>query len=161
VRNGAGRRLHQVFELSVLLKGAHALIECASGLALALIPTTALIGLARVLTQHELSEDPKDWIAGRLLTAAETFSVSTQHFYVFYLLSHGIVKLLLVAALLRGKLWAYPASLVALGLFAVYQIYRFSFTHSAGLVMLTLFDAVVLVLIWHEYRVVRRHAPGG
>jgi uncharacterized membrane protein len=40
---------------------------------------------------------------------AQGFSVGTQNFDVFYLLSHGIVKLFLVAALLKNKLWAYPA----------------------------------------------------
>ncbi|BCG83133.1 hypothetical protein MesoLj113b_66750 [Mesorhizobium sp. 113-3-3] len=48
---------------------------------------------------------------------ASNFSVSTQHFYAFYLLSHGIVKLALVVALLKNKLWAYPSSLIVLGLF--------------------------------------------
>ena len=61
----------------------------------------------------------------------------------------------MVAALLRNKLWAYPASLVVLGLFIVYQLYRFSDTHGAGLIILTAFDVVVMGLIWHEYRLVR------
>jgi uncharacterized membrane protein len=46
--------------------------------------------------------------------------------------------------------WSYPASLVALGAFMVYQIYRYSYTYSAGLLVLTVFDAIVMVLIWHE-----------
>jgi len=73
-------------------------------------------------------------------------------------LSHGIVKLALVAGLLANRLWAYPASLAVMSLFIVYQLYRFSFTHSAGLIVLSLFDGVVMVLIWHEYRLMRRHA---
>ena len=59
--------------------------------------------------------------------------------------------------LLRGKLWSYPASLIVLGLFIVYQLYRFSYTHGAGLVVFTVFDVFVMGLIWHEYRLVRRH----
>jgi uncharacterized membrane protein len=90
---------------------------------------------------------------------AQDFSVESKHFYAFYLLSHGLVKLLLVIGLLRGKFWSYPASLIVLGLFIVYQLYRFSFTHGIGLLLLTLFDVLVMVLIWHEYRLVRRHPP--
>jgi uncharacterized membrane protein len=65
----------------------------------------------------------------------------------------------LVVGLLRGKLWSYPASLAALGLFMVYQVYRYSYTHSFGLLVLTVFDAAVMVLIWHEWKIVRRHKP--
>jgi uncharacterized membrane protein len=36
------RRIHQIFEVSVLLKGAHALIECIGGLALALVSTSRI-----------------------------------------------------------------------------------------------------------------------
>jgi uncharacterized membrane protein len=123
------RRVHQIFEISVLLKGAHALIECTGGLALAFISTSTITGLVNALTQEELIEDPNDFVAGHLLNLAQNFTVSTQHFYAFYLLSHGIVKIFLVVGLLRKKLWAYPASLVVLGLFIAYQLYRFSYNH--------------------------------
>jgi uncharacterized membrane protein len=151
------RRVHQIFEISVLLKGAHALIECIGGLVLAFISTDAIKALVNALTQDELIEDPNDFVAGHLLRLAQDFTVSTQRFYAFYLLSHGIVKMFLVAGLLRNKLWAYPASLVVLGLFIVYQLYRFSYTHGAGLIVLTVFDVIVMGLIWHEYRLVSRH----
>lgn len=151
------RRIHRVFQVSVVLKGVHALIECASGIALALIGTNTISNLVNTLTQEELVEDPNDFIATHLLSWAQGFSVETRHFYAFYLLSHGIVKLFLVAGLLRNKLWAYPASLVVLGLFIVYQLYRFSYTHGFGLIVLTVFDVIVMGLIWHEYRLMRRH----
>ena len=88
---------------------------------------------------------------------AQDFSVATQHFYAFYLLSHGVVKLLLVAGLLRDKLWAYPASPVAMTLFIAYQLYRYSYTHGIGLLALTVFDLVVIWLVWHEWRARARH----
>jgi uncharacterized membrane protein len=74
---------------------------------------------------EELIEDPNDFVAIHLLSIAQNFTVGTQHFYAFYLLSHGVVKVFLVIGLLRNKLWAYPVSLVVLGLFIVYQLYRF------------------------------------
>ena|SRR5690242_17255769 len=151
------RRIHQIFELGVLLKGAHALIECIGGLALALVSTSAITGLVKSLTQDELIEDPNDVVGTHLLRLAQNFTVSSQHFYAFYLLSHGVIKAFLVVGLLRNKLWAYPASFVALGLFIVYQLYRFSYTHGVGLLVLTVFDVFVIWLIWHEYRLVRRH----
>jgi uncharacterized membrane protein len=151
------QRIHRIFEVSVLLKGAHAVIECLGGLALALASTTSIVGWVNRLTQDELIEDPNDFIATHLLSMAQEFSVNTKNFYAFYLLSHGVVKLALVVGLLSKKLWSYPASLIVLVLFIVYQIYRFYYTKSVGLVVLTVFDVFVMVLIWHEYRLMRRH----
>ena len=151
------RRIHQIFEISVLLKGGHALIECIGGLILVIMSTNAITSMVNVFTQEELIEDPNDFVATHLLSLAQNFTVSTQHFYAFYLLSHGLIKVLLVIGLLRNKLWAYPVSLVVLGLFIVYQLYRFSYTHGLGLIVLTVFDVMVMGLIWHEYRLVRRH----
>ncbi|HEY0125368.1 MAG TPA: DUF2127 domain-containing protein [Rhizobium sp.] len=153
------RRTHQLFEISVLLKGAHALIECIGGTVLALISTDTIVRLVNMLTQEELIGDPKDFIATHLLAWAQGFSVASQHFYAYYLLSHGLVEVLLVIGLLKGKMWAYPASLAALGLFIAYQLYRFTDTHGIGLLVLTAFDLLVMILIWHEYRLVRRHLP--
>ena len=151
------RRIHQIFEVSVLLKGAHALIECIGGLVLTFVSTRTITSLINSLTQEELTEEPNDFVATHLLSLAQNFTVSTERFYAFYLLSHGIVKVFLVVGLLRNKLWAYPVSLVVLGLFIVYQLYRFSYTHGFGLIVLTVFDVVVMGLIWNEYRLVRRH----
>jgi uncharacterized membrane protein len=150
------RRIRQVFRVSVVLKGLHALLECASGVAIGLIGTDTVSRLVNALTQEELVEDPKDFLALHLLSWAQGFSVETKHFYAFYLVSHGLVKLFLVVGLLRNKLWAYPVSLVVLGLFIVYQLYRFSYTHGWGLIALSIFDVAVMWLIWHEYRVIRR-----
>ncbi len=150
-------RIHQIFEISVLLKGAHAIIECIGGLALALVSTSTIAAMINTFTQEELIEDPRDFIATHLMDLAGSNSVSSQNFYSFYLLSHGIVKIFLVVGLLRNKLWAYPASMVVLWLFIAYQVYRFSYTQSFGLIVLTVFDLVVMFLIWHEYRLVRAH----
>ncbi|WP_095083733.1 DUF2127 domain-containing protein [Mesorhizobium sophorae] len=153
------RRIHQIFEVGVWLKGAHALIECIGGILLYVVTTDAIVSWVNAFTAEELIEDPNDFIAGHLSQMASHFSIASKEFYAFYLLSHGLIKLLLVVGLLRGKLWSYPASLAALGAFMVYQLYRYSYTHSVGLLVLTVFDAVVMVLIWHEWRVLRQHRP--
>ena len=129
------RRLHQAFEISVLLKGAHALIETIGGLALFFVANDFIMLLVRMATQQELSEDPADFIATHALHLALGFSIETQHFYALYLLSHGVVKLALVVGLLRGKLWAYPASLAVLAIFVAYQIYRFTTHGGIGLII--------------------------
>lgn len=151
------KRIHQIFTLSVLLKGVHAIIECLGGLALAIVSTNTIVEWVNRLTVVELVEDPHDFIARHLANYAQDFSISSQHFYAWYLASHGAVKLLLVIGLLRGKMWSYPASIVAMLLFIAYQLYRYSYTGSLGLILLTVFDLIVIWLIWHEYRLVLHH----
>lgn len=151
------RRIHKVFEISVVLKGVHALIESIGGIALYLVSTATIQSWVNFVTQEELNEDPGDFIAMHLLDFAQNFSIDSREFYGFYLLSHGTIKLVLVLGLLREKRWSYPASLAALALFIVYQLYRYSYTHSLGLIVLTIFDIFVIALIWHEYGLVRRH----
>lgn len=155
------RIIHRVFEMSVILKALHALVECLGGILLYLVSTAQIAATVRWMTQSELVEDPQDFIATHLFTLAQNFSVDSKSFYAFYLLSHGVVKLALAAGLLANRLWAYPASLVALALFIAYQLYRYSYTHAVGLLLLTLFDIVLIWLVWHEYRLVRRHIARG
>lgn len=57
---------------------------------------------------------------------------------------------------LKGKLWSYSASLIVLGCFITYQLYRYSSAYGIGLVVLTVFHVLVTGLMWNEYRVVRR-----
>src|ERR1700730_12959925 len=99
-------RIRQIFVVSVLLKGAHAVIECVGGAALGLISTTNIVNLVNILTQEELVQKQDDFIWRHLLAWAQVPCVSTKNFYAFYVLSHGVVKLLLVVGLLRGKLWS-------------------------------------------------------
>jgi uncharacterized membrane protein len=73
-------------------------------------------------------------------------------FGAVYLLAHGLVKVILVGALLKNQLWAYPWTIVFLGVFILYQVYRLSLKPSVGLVALTVFDAVIAWLTYREYR---------
>lgn len=153
------KRIHEIFVVSVALKGAHALIEIASGTLLYLLKTSTIVNAINRFSRDELVEDPKDWIANELLKFAQGFSVEAHHFYAFYLLSHGIVKSILVVGLLREKLWAYPASFAVFGAFIAYQLYRYSYTHDFGLILLSIFDLFVIYLAAHEYRLLRKHLP--
>ncbi|HKC02421.1 MAG TPA: DUF2127 domain-containing protein [Sphingomicrobium sp.] len=153
------RRIHQIFEVSVLLKGAHAAIECAGGLALTLTNNRWIRDFVMKASQSELIEDKRDFVANHLVAWVQGFSIEAQHFYAWYLLSHGVVKLALVAGLLLRKLWAYPTTIVVLGLFIIYQLYRFTHTQGVGLLLLTALDVLVVALTWHEYGLMRRHLP--
>jgi uncharacterized membrane protein len=110
-----------------------------------------------MLTQHKIPVDPHDVVAHYLREAASRFSVSGKHFLAFYLLAHGIVKIFVVVALLKNKIWAYPVAMVVFGGLVVYQLYRFTVGGSAGLIVLSGFDLIVIWLIWMEYRARKPH----
>ena len=142
-----------------MLKGLDAAIECVGGAALAITDNGVIKQWVMRLILNELSHDRQDYVANHLIAVAQAFSIQTQHFYAWYLLSHGVVKLVLVAGLLRRKLWSYPTAMVVFGLFIAYQLYRYTLNPGVGLLMLTGLDLAVVVLTWHEYRLMRRHLP--
>jgi len=131
-------------------------LEIAGGVLLLLVDPARLGNLVRALTQHELVEDPRDLVATTLRHAVEHLTSGTQTFAALYLLVHGLVKAVLVVALLRRQLWAYPLAILGFGLFLVYQLYRWAHTHETLLVALSIMDVAVIGLTWLEYRRLRR-----
>ncbi|HKT82586.1 MAG TPA: DUF2127 domain-containing protein [Solirubrobacterales bacterium] len=151
--------LDRAFEIGIALKGLDGALELLGGLLLLAISPTTINSIARALTQHELSEDPHDFIASHLLHAAGKLTTGSLRFGAVYLLLHGIVKVVLVAAVLRNKLWAYPGIIAFLVIFIVYQLYRLTFAPSFGLVGLTVFDVIIVGLTVREYLKQRALAP--
>jgi len=155
---GPSRALDNTFKISIALKGFDGLLEVIGGLVLLIVSPSTIEHVVRSLTQHELSEDPHDVIARHLLRSAGGLTHRTTLFAAIYLLSHGLAKVVLVIALLRNCLWAYPAMIALLVAFIVYQLYRLVLGVSVGLTVLTIFDAFVVWLTWREYRAKHAHA---
>jgi uncharacterized membrane protein len=151
--------IHLAFEISLLLKGLFALGQIIGGIVALFVTRDFLLKTVSVLTQQELAEDPHDLIANYVLNSAQNLSIGTQLFVALYLLSHGSIKLWLIIGLLRQKLWYYPTAILVFSLFIVYQLYRFSFTHSVWLLLITGVDVIVITLTWHEYKYLRRVLP--
>jgi uncharacterized membrane protein len=151
------KALDHTFRISVILKGLDGALEIVGGLLLLLVSPTTIESLVRHVTQHELSEDPHDVIASHLLRSTRDLSHATTLFAAIYLLSHGVSKVVLVVAVLRDQTWAYPAIIVLLVGFIVYQLYRLWLEPTIGLTLLTVFDAFVVVLTWKEYQARHGH----
>jgi uncharacterized membrane protein len=144
--------LDRVFEFGIIIKGIDGAFEFLGGLLLLLVSPETINNLAAAWTRGELSEDPHDFVASHLLKTAHGLTGSGLLFGALYLLSHGIVKIVLVVAVLKNKLWAYPAIIVFLLVFIVYQVYRIALDHSLGLTALTIFDCIIVWLTWREYQ---------
>ena len=156
--------LDRTFKIGLVLKGLDGILEVVGGILLLFLSPQAIEHLARTLTAHELSQDSHDMIARYILHTASHVSTSTTLFGAVYLLSHGGAKIVLVALVLREKLWAYPWLIALLLAFIAYQLYRISAVHfSIGLTALTVFDAALVWLTWREYQARRaqRHPVQG
>lgn len=151
------RSLDRTFRVTVILKGLDGLLETIGGMVLLFVRPSTVNRLARTLTQHELSRDPHDYVARHLLRSARDLSHGATLFASIYLLSHGLAKVVLVVAVLRDQVWAYPAMMALLAAFIAYQLYRLVVVRvTLGLTLLTAFDVFVVALTWREYQA-RRH----
>lgn len=154
-----GRGLQEItYRLGLVIKGIDGLFELIAGLVLWLAPgllTALLAPIARVDSDAEVVRRFLAHWAGLLTEHLES---GVSPVVIFFLLSHGIVKLALVYCLLRNYLWAYVPALVILSLFAVYQLVLLVQRPSVGLAALLALDLVIVWLVWREWRVMVR--PG-
>lgn len=152
--------LDKTFWVSLVLKGLDGVLEVAGAILLLAVSPAQLGTVARMLTQHELREDPTDFVATYLLHATSNLTVGTSLFGAAYLVVHGLVKIVLVWAVLRDKLWAYPWMIAFLLVFIAYQLIVLVSSFSWGLTLLTAFDGFVVWLTWREYGIHRRRRAG-
>jgi uncharacterized membrane protein len=152
--------LDRVFLWSIVLKAIDGALEVIGGVLLFVVTPAHIEDWAKALTQHELGTDPHDFIARHILRSAHDFAAGGRTFAAVYLLAHGVTKLVLVIEILREHLWAYKGMVVMLALFIVYQVYRMFYKPSISLVVLTVFDAFVIVLTLREEKRQRRLLEG-
>ncbi|MDJ0379023.1 DUF2127 domain-containing protein [Cryobacterium sp. PH31-L1] len=147
--------LDRTFFVSLILKGLDGVLELIGGILLLVISPAQIGAITRFLTQHEIAEDPHDLIANYLVHLAGGLNLSAALFGAIYLLLHGLVKVVLVWAVLRDQLWAYPWMIAFLLIFIVYQSYQIAVSFSWGLTLLTAFDIFIVYLTLREYGIHR------
>jgi uncharacterized membrane protein len=152
---GRSDLLDRTFRIAVLLKGLDGLAEIVGGTILLFVSPVAINRFVEAVTRNELSQDPHDFVATHLLHTAHGLHGTSLVFGAIYLLSHGVVKIVLVAAVLANRLWAYPWLIAFLVAFVFYQLYRIAVRVTFGMVGLTVFDAIVVWLTVREYQRVR------
>lgn len=149
------RLRHKLFHIGIILKGIDGALEIIGGILILMISPRIVNRVVSFLVQHELSEDPKDIVANYLVHAAQGFSISSQLFGFIYLLSHGVIKILLVHSLWKQRLWSYPVAIIFFASFGVYQMYKYFLDPSFGWILLTILDLFVIILTWLEYVALR------
>jgi uncharacterized membrane protein len=150
--------LDRVFEIGIIGKGVNGAAELVGGVLLLVFTPARIHHVVAAMTQGELSEDPHDFLATHLLHTGDGLSGTALLVGGLYLLTHGLVKVVLVVALLLNKLWAYPWMIAVLLLFICYQLYRIALNPTPGLVALTVFDQLIVALTCREYWQQRRRS---
>ncbi len=146
------RYFHISFRVGIALKWLNGLLETAGGLVLLIVSNQQITDFIYRLFVHELRVDPTDFFANILIRLSSQLSPPTQLFAAIFLLSHGLVKLILATAIWLNKLWAFPVSGLVLSAMVVYQIIRITATHSVVLILLTIIDIVIIAMLWPEYK---------
>lgn len=152
------RKYHLFFRISVVLKAVDSVTQICIGLFLSMVSTVTVNKIILALIGNELMETPRDLVFTYLLPGQTQYTISpaTQSVWAFILLGHGIIKIFLVAGLLKERLWAYPISAAAFALFAAFQIRESLLAPSIFLNILTVLDFILIGLIIHEYRYRKR-----
>lgn len=151
-------RIYRIFfEVSIIFKGLHALIEIIIGLLTFFVTKSQITHWVIVLTNKKLIDEPNDFLANFFIDTATNLSINTQQFIGWYLLSHGLVKIIPIYGLLHRQFWAYPTAIVILLGFVLYQLFRYYYTHSPWLIVFSIIDGLVIYLVIHEYRYLRQH----
>jgi uncharacterized membrane protein len=154
MNNSARQRTwtHWLFMASILAKGSLGLIQIATSAAIFMGFVDRLPMLLQSVVASELAEDPNDFLAARLMTFANALPSTDMTFYTYYFAAHGILHVTVVAALIYGSLWAYPAAIAVLGIFVAYQIFEWVAVGGTMLLVLTAIDLIVIGLTFIEWK---------
>ncbi|SDY43094.1 Uncharacterized membrane protein [Amycolatopsis xylanica] len=149
-------RTEKLFRVAIALKGLDGAAQLLGALVLAVIPASVVTGFAHAVITRDLLGDPRGTLARHLQAAADGFADGgTKTFAIVYLLAHGLIKLVLVWALARKIVRAYPVAAIVLGAFVVYEVLRAVHTHSIALPVFAALDLLIIVLVLREYRELR------
>lgn len=147
--------LDKFYEIGIVIKGIDGLLELIGGILVLTLSPTTINGITRFLTENALQNDPHNFIATHIAKAGAHLAAGHNFFAAAFLLTHGIVKVGLVTALLLNKMWAYPWALGLLGLFLIYQIYQLITAPTFGMALLSILDAIIIYLVYREWQKVR------
>ena len=152
---------HRAFKLAVLVKMLDGAIEAILGIWLYCFGKTSLPRIVYALFQHELLEDPHDFIATHILEYVKSLSLTTLSFIAIYLTIRGVSKTGLMIALAANQHWAYPASLLILTTLVLYGLCRLVLDFSFTVGFILLIDIAVIGLIYSEYRTLKSNRQQG
>lgn len=150
----------RLYVVTIIFKGVDGLIELIAGIMLLVAPGLLHQLLAFVSGQARLSHGHfMQVIADNIARIDSDLTRGGVVVVILFLVTHGIIKLALVVALLKKLLWAYPYALLVLGLFFLYQLYVWVVHPTIGMAFFTVLDAIIIVIVWGEWRKLLHEKP--
>lgn len=151
------KQIYQLFKWSILIKGAISVAEVIVGTLVMFIPVSVIMWMANYVVENIFAGNREGFLAAEIISNAEALAGMGTVLIGVYLIGRGGIKLGLIIGLLKNKLWAYPWSLVVIGVLVLFQVFELVKTLHLGIIFVTLFDLVVMYLIWREWNIVKRH----
>lgn len=142
-----------IYKIGVGIKGFDGLIELLVGILLIFSPHTP----HRLLQHAAHFSQAHDstffhWLAHTVIKLDADLTGQTLLFVILFLISHGVIKLVLVYCLLKEYYRIYPYALAVLFIMLIIQIIPlFKDPTSPGLWLFTILDIVIIYLVWGEY----------
>lgn len=141
-----------LFLVLLVAKTIFATSQTVLGFLLLFPQKSTIISILGYYAKEEILEDPKDYIARKITEYAVHFLINTQLFIALYLITHGLIKLMLLYGVYKQKLFVYPLAGGVFLAFAIYQIYEYIRTLSLGYLFLVILDFVFIALMIYEYK---------
>jgi uncharacterized membrane protein len=147
-----GSLAHTAYLVTIAVKGFDGALETLAGLLILLTGPQRLYHFAVRVTAPELGGDHEQ-VALAIRNGAHHLAINGAGFIIFYLLVHGLLKLGIAAALLRGKgRWIFPVSAIVLVGFIIFMVEKLTHQWSWWLFGFAMFDGLTLVLVLNEWR---------
>ena len=143
---------HRSFFIVIGLKIFVTLCELSIGLSLLVFDRGDFTDALYFITSDQLAIDPHSSVVVFLSNTINSMTDDTLRFLIFYTLTHAFVKMIVFYGLLTKKLWAYPFAIFIFSAFVLQQTYHLMFRFSWGITGMTVLSAIFVVLIWHEYK---------
>ncbi|MGH7175525.1 MAG: DUF2127 domain-containing protein [Minisyncoccia bacterium] len=147
------RELTDLFDLALVFKAIGGFFEVAGGIAIALVPHAFVLKIANLVTAGELSGDPNDFVATHIRSFAHAYALHAHDLLAILLCVDGVLKVLLVAFVLKGYRFAFPLFILALGAIGGYEAYRAVETSNVLLAAAVALDILLIFLAQHEYKI--------
>lgn len=147
----------ELFRLGMVWRIAYGSLRLFFGIILLRVVGAPVTDLMHKIMGHELTEDPTDFLYRLVEILFSHHSFHVTYFLAFYFIFWGLIDIILSLQLLKGRLWAFPLSLYLIGSFVIYELFRFTHTHSMFLLGIIAVDIIVMALIFKEYQLIKVH----
>ena len=143
---------HKLFVVTMWIRIAYGSLRILLGIGFLKLVGVPFLDIITKLLGQELIEDPTDSIYTSIARHLHEHPLYVTQFLAIYFLFWGVIDVVLSYQLIKHRLWAFPVTFVLIAGFMMYELLRFSTTHSPVLLTLLVIDSITFFLTWREYQ---------